>query len=172
MLHHPMEDVNYGPYRMDAFAHEAVAGILSRMIFDRARVFQVRMDQPADKKAFFYETPYSVRPIGQDDLARWKEAARAEEFRLPVLNPFVPDDFSLVASAPGKPHRLVDKPGLRVWQAASRFRHEPKAILLTRLQSAHFSSTPAQEAMQGILLELWNQNQAGLHYQEIGRAHV
>lgn len=165
MLRYPVEDVNYGPYRMDAFAREAVADILSRMTPDRARVFQVGTDQPADKKAFFYETPYSVRPIGQDDLARWKEASRAEEFRLPALNPFVPDDFSLVANDPGKPRKLVDKPGLRVWQAASRFRREPKAILLTRLQSAHFSSTPVQEAMQGILLELWNQNQAGLHYQ-------
>jgi protease-3 len=142
-----------------------VTEILARLIPEHARIFQIGSDQPADKKAFFYETAYSARPIEEADLERWAEAARTTTLQMPDLNPFIPDDFSLVTGVPVLPHKITDKPGLSVWQAASRFRQEPKAILLTRLQSPHFSSTVTQEAMQGILLELWNQKQAGLRYQ-------
>lgn len=165
MLRYPVADVNYGPYRLDAFPSEAVTEILSRLTPDHARIFQIGPDQPVDKKAFFYETAYSARPIEQADLLRWAEAARTEKLQMPDLNPFIPDDFSLVSGVPAEPRKIVDKPGLSVWQAASRFRQEPKAILMARLQSAHFSSTAGQAAMQGILLELWNQKQAGLRYQ-------
>lgn len=123
-------------------------------------------DQPADKESFFYQTPFSVRPITEADKARWVELGRGMELALPDLNPFVPDDFSLVTvGGQGLPRKVADERGLAVWHAQSELRREPRAILMTRLQSANIASTLEQKAMQGVLLELWDQKQAGLRYQ-------
>lgn len=166
MLRHPVEDVNYGPYRLDSHDVAAVRELLGMLTPANARIFHVGPDQPTDREAFFYQTPYSVRPVGVEDLARWTELATALKLDLPDLNPFVPDDFSLVSPDGGQgPRRLADRPGLSVWQGQSQFRREPRAILMARLQSAHIASTLEQTAMQGVLLGLWDQKQAGLRYQ-------
>ena len=166
MLRHPVEDVNYGPYRLDSFDRDAVNRVIAELKPENARIFNVGPDQPADREAFFYQTPYSIRPVGKDDISRWNSLAAGMSLRLPELNPFLPDDFSLVADkGDHRPQNLGRKPGLSLWHASSAFRQEPKAILMTRLQSAHFASTLEQQALQGLLLELWDQKQAGLRYQ-------
>ncbi|WP_028576280.1 pitrilysin [Desulfomicrobium escambiense] len=166
MLRHPVEDVNYGPYRLDSYDAAAVRELVGMLTPANARIFHVGPDQPTDREAFFYQTPYSVRPVAAADTARWAELGQGMKLALPDLNPFVPDDFSLVHRDGGKgPRKLADRPGLTVWQGQSQFRREPRAILMTRLQSAHIAGTLEQTAMQGVLLELWDQKQAGLRYQ-------
>jgi protease III len=166
MLRHPVEDVNYGPYRLDFFDRGAVGAVLAALHPDNARIFQVGPDQPVDREAFFYQTPFSVRPVTGEDTARWAALATGMDLRLPDLNPFLPDDFSLVpVTGEPVPRKLADEPGMSVWHSHSAIRQEPRAILMTRLQSAHFASTLEQTALQGVLLELWSQKQAGLRYQ-------
>lgn len=166
MLRHPVEDVNYGPYRLDSYDAAAVRELVGMLTPANVRIFHVGPDQPTDREAFFYQTPYSVRPVTAADTARWTVSGQGVKLALPDLNPFVPDDFSLVLRDGGKgPHKLADRPGLSVWHGQSQFRREPRAILMARLQSAHIASTLEQTAMQGVLLELWDQKQAGLRYQ-------
>lgn len=166
MLRHPVQDVNYGPYRLNFFDRAAVGRVLAGLTPDNARVFHVGPEQPTDREAFFYQTPYSVRSVSQDDRDRWAALAAGTGLRLPDLNPFVPDDFSLVDDHGGDaPSQIVDQGGMTVWHGQSAVLREPKAILLTRLQSARIAATLEQTAMQGVLLELWDQQQAGLRYQ-------
>lgn len=168
MLLHPVEDVNFGFYRLDSYDREAVNTVIQALRPENARIFQVGPDQPVDREAFFYQTPYSTRPVQADDIARWAELSAGMDLRLPDLNPFLPDNFSLVApKGDARPRELEDRPGLSLWHAHSAFRQEPRAILMTRLQSARFASTVEQAAQQGVLLELWDQKQAGLRYQAI-----
>lgn len=164
MLRYPIQDVNYGDFRLDSFDQDAIKTMLDTLVPENARIFVVGPDQDTDQEAYFYQTPYNARAITATDTARWAELALSH-LRLPELNAFVPDDFSLVAGLSSKPRQILNQPGLSVWQAGSRFHHEPKAILMVRLQSAYFSSTLEQAAMQGVLLELWTQSQAGLKYQ-------
>ena len=166
MLRHPVEDVNFGPYRLDFFDRKAVADVLAALRPENARIFQVGPDQPVDREAFFYQTPYSVRPVTDADTTRWTALAAGMDLRLPDLNPFLPDNFSLVpVTGVPVPRKLADEPGMSLWHSHSAIRQEPRAILMTRLQSAHFASTLEQTALQGVLLELWSQKQAGLRYQ-------
>ncbi|PKN39513.1 MAG: pitrilysin, partial [Deltaproteobacteria bacterium HGW-Deltaproteobacteria-20] len=97
MLLHPVEDVNFGFYRLDSYDREAVNTVIEALRPENARIFQVGPDQPVDRKAFFYQTPYSTRPIDEGDVSRWAELSAGMDLRLPDLNPFLPDDFSLVA---------------------------------------------------------------------------
>lgn len=166
MLRYPVQDVNFGPYRLDYFDREAVNAVLAALRPENARIFQVGPDQPVDREAFFYQTPYSVRSVTDADTARWAGLSATKDLRLPDLNPFLPDDFSLVpATGETVPRKLASKPGVSLWHGQSTIRQEPKSILMTRLQSAHFASTLEQTALQGVLLELWSQKQAGLRYQ-------
>lgn len=166
MLRSPVSDVNFAPYRLDRFDQGAVDGILAALTPDKARIFHVGPDQPVDRTAFFYGTPYSMRTVNARDLEAWSRPDVAVGLEPPARNPFVSDDFSLVTQErPALPRNVARVPGLTVWHAPSRYRQEPKSILMARLQSAHLASTLQEVAMQGVLLELWGQEQAGLRYQ-------
>lgn len=166
MLRHPVEDVNFADYRLDAFDTEAVRAVLDALTPKNARIMHVGPDQPVDTEAFFYQTPYSVRPIEDADISHWSRRAASADVHMPDLNPFIPDDFSLAArDASGQPRALLRRSGLTVWHAQSVFRREPKAILMLRLQSTRIAATLEQTAFQGVLLESWDQKQAGLRYQ-------
>ncbi|MFW8281637.1 hypothetical protein ACOIDH_30025, partial [Klebsiella pneumoniae] len=68
--------------------------------------------------------------ISEQTFADWQQKSSAIDLRLPVLNPYIPDDFSLIKSDKAYPHPqlIVDEPTLRVIYAPSQyFASEPKA---------------------------------------------
>lgn len=164
MLQYPVEDVHFGPYRLDYFDQRTASRVLDLLTAERARIFHVGADQPVDQEAYFYQTSYSMRVLSQGDFTTW--AREDHQLYLPQLNPFVPDDFSVIANqGNAAPQKFVEYPGLTAWHGFSQFHEQPKAILMTRLQSAAFAATLEQAALQGLLLEFLSQTQAGLRYQ-------
>lgn len=170
MLRYPVQDVHFGPYRVDFFDAQAVQTALDQLTPEQARIFHIGPDQVTDKEAFFYQTPYAVRTQSQEERTCWQELGAGFSLRLPELNPFVPDSLDLVApdaKARLTPRMVLRQPGVHVWLGQSRYRQEPKAILVTRIQSPLLSSTKERQALQALVVELWQQRQAGLRYQAL-----
>lgn len=170
MLHYPVEDAHFGPFRIDFFDAQAVQNALALMTPDQARIFHVGPDQSTDKEAYFFRTPHAVRAISTDDRMRWHRLGADFDLRPPELNPFVPDSLNLAApdtQAMHKPRVILRQPGIHVWLGQSRYRQEPKAIVLTRVHSPHMAGTVEQAVLQALVVELWSQCQAGLRYQAL-----
>ncbi|MFH4293953.1 hypothetical protein WAJ58_22660, partial [Acinetobacter baumannii] len=79
---------------------------------------------------YFVDAPYQVDKISEQTFADWQQKSQAIQLQLPVLNPYIPDDFTLIKSDKAWPHPqlILDEPTLRVVYAPSQyFASEPKA---------------------------------------------
>ncbi len=91
-------------------------------------VYQPR--EPHNKTAYFVDAPYQVDKISEQTFADWQHKSQAIQLQLPALNPYIPDDFTLIKSDKAWPHPqlILDEPTLRVVYAPSQyFASEPKA---------------------------------------------
>ena len=95
-----------------------------------ARIWYISSKEPHNKTAYFVDAPYQVDKISAQTFADWQKKAADIALSLPELNPYIPDDFSLIKSEKkyDHPELIVDESNLRVVYAPSRyFASEPKA---------------------------------------------
>ncbi|UXY11848.1 pitrilysin [Kosakonia sp. ML.JS2a] len=123
---HTLDSVNIA----DQFDAKAVQARLDEMTPQNARIWYISPDEPHDKTAYFVEAPYQVDKITPQTFADWQQRASAIALKFPELNPYIPDDFSLIKpeKQSAHPELIVDEPTLRVVYMPSRyFASEPKA---------------------------------------------
>lgn len=95
-----------------------------------ARIWYISPQEPHNKTAYFVDAPYQVDKISEQTFKNWQQKAQGIALSLPELNPYIPDDFTLVKNDKNyvRPELIVDKADLRVVYAPSRyFASEPKA---------------------------------------------
>ena len=125
-VEHTLDVVNLA----DRFDEKAIQARLAMMTPQNARIWYISPNEPHNKTAYFVEAPYQVEKISDAQLARWQDDAAKTPLQLPALNPYIPDDFTLVnaGKVAEKPQLIVDEPQLRVVYTPSRyFASEPKA---------------------------------------------
>ncbi len=131
---HTLDAVNIA----DQYDPAAIKSRLDMMTPQNARVWYISPQEPHNKTAYFVEAPYQVDKITPQVFDTWQQKAAAIKLELPQLNPYIPDDFTLVK--PDKtyahPELLVKEPGLRVLYMPSHyFASEPKADVTMVLRS-------------------------------------
>ena len=125
-VEHTLDFVNIA----DQYDPAAIKARLDMMTPQNARIWYISPKEPHNKTAYFVEAPYQVDKITPQVFNDWQQKAAAIKLGLPQLNPYIPDDFTLVK--PEKtythPELLVKEPGLRVLYMPSHyFASEPKA---------------------------------------------
>lgn len=125
-VEHTLDAVNIA----DRFDAEAVKARLAMMTPQNARIWYISPQEPHNKTAYFVDAPYQVDKISDQTFADWQQRSNAIALKLPELNPYIPDDFTLQKLAKNytHPELIVDDPTLRVVYMPSRyFASEPKA---------------------------------------------
>lgn len=123
---HTLDSVNIA----DEYDGKAVQARLDEMTAQNARIWYISPDEPHDKTAYFVEAPYQVDKVTPQMFALWQQKASTITLQTPQLNPYIPDDFTLIKPDKAYPHPelIIDEPGLRVVYTPSRyFANEPKA---------------------------------------------
>ncbi|WP_391488148.1 pitrilysin [Leclercia tamurae] len=125
-VEHTLDAVNIA----DKYDADAVKARLAMMTPQNARVWYISPDEPHNKTAYFVNAEYQVDKISEQTFADWQKKSAAIALKLPEVNPYIPDDFTLIkpAKAYAKPQLIVDEAELRVVYTPSRyFASEPKA---------------------------------------------
>lgn len=125
-VEHTLDAVNIA----DRYDAKAIQARLDMMTPQNARIWYISPKEPHNKTAYFVDAPYEVEKISPATFAGWQKAASAIALKLPELNPYIPDDFTLIKpeKAYPRPELIVDEPTLRVVYTPSRyFASEPKA---------------------------------------------
>ncbi|EHV77398.1 protease 3 [Escherichia coli DEC7A] len=125
-VEHTLDAVNIA----DRYDAKAVKERLAMMTPQNARIWYISPKEPHNKTAYFVDAPYQVDKISEQTFADWQQKAANIALSLPELNPYIPDDFSLIKSEKkyDHPELIVDESNLRVVYAPSRyFSSEPKA---------------------------------------------
>ena len=131
---HTLDVVNIA----DRYDPQAIKARLAMMTPENARIWYISPDEPHNKTAYFVDAPYQVDKIPAATFKSWREQADKIALKLPQLNPYIPDDFTLVK--PEKtylhPELLINEPGLRVLYSPSRyFGLEPRADITMVLRN-------------------------------------
>ncbi len=125
-VEHTLDAVNIA----DKYDADAVKARLAMMTPQNARIWYISPDEPHNKTAYFVNAEYQVDKISEQTFADWQKKSAAIALKLPEVNSYIPDDFTLIkpAKAYPKPQLIVDESDLRVVYTPSRyFASEPKA---------------------------------------------
>lgn len=145
-VEHTLDAVNIA----DQYDPKALKDRLDMMTPQNARIWYISPDEPHNKTAYFVNAPYQVDKISAQTFANWQQKAAAIPLKLPELNPYIPDDFTLIN--PGKtfkhPELIVDEPALRVVYMPSRyFAQEPKADVSVVLRNPQAMDSARNQVM-------------------------
>ncbi|WP_058913732.1 pitrilysin [Entomohabitans teleogrylli] len=158
---HTLDAVNIA----DRYDPQAVEARLAMMTPQNARIWYISPKEPHNKVAYFVEAPYQVNKITPQTLETWQREGRAINLSLPQLNPYIPDDFTLIKpeKSLSHPELLVQEPGLRVLYMPSKaFASEPKADVTVVLRNPR-----AMDSARNQVLFALNDYMAGLALDEL-----
>lgn len=145
-VEHTLDAVNIA----DRYDAEAIKARLAMMTPQNARIWYISPKEPHDKKAYFVDAPYQVNKISQQTFADWQKKSNDIGLKLPELNPYIPDDFTLITPSKKYPHPelIVDEPTLRVVYTPSRyFASEPKADVSVILRNPQAMDSAKNQVM-------------------------
>ncbi|WP_159865412.1 MULTISPECIES: pitrilysin [unclassified Raoultella] len=145
-VEHTLDVVNIA----DSYDPQAIKDRLAMMTPQNARVWYISPQEPHNKTAYFVNAPYQVDKISPQTFADWQQKASVIDLKLPTLNPYIPDDFTLIKSDKAYPHPqlIVDEPTLRVVYAPSQyFASEPKADVSLVLRNPQAMDSARSQVM-------------------------
>lgn len=145
-VEHTLDAVNIA----DRYDAEAIKARLAMMTPQNARIWYISPNEPHNKMAYFVDAPYQVNKISQQTFADWQKKSNGIDLKLPELNPYIPDDFTLIKSSKKYPHPelIVDEPTLRVVYTPSRyFASEPKADVSVILRNPQAMDSAKNQVM-------------------------
>lgn len=165
LLRVPVADVLDAPYIADRYDPQAIQARLKGMTPQNARIWYISPDEPHNKVAYFVNAPYQVESITPEHFAQWQAASDKISLSLPVLNPYLPNDFTLIKPerAYQHPEEVVNQSGLRVFYMPSQFyANDPKASITLALRNKEAMSSAKNQVMYGL-----NDYLAGLALDEL-----
>ena len=145
-VEHTLDAVNIA----DQYDAGAVKARLAMMTPENARIWYISPNEPHNKTAYFVDAPYQVDKISAQTFADWQKKAGEIALKLPELNPYIPDDFSLIKTTKDYPHPelIIDEPTLRVVYTPSRyFASEPKADVSVVLRNPKAMNSAKNQVM-------------------------
>ncbi len=150
MLRVPVADTLVAPYIADDYDAQAIGARLEGMTPENARIWFISPKEPHNKTAYFVDAPYQVDKISAQRFKDWQVESDKIKLSLPVLNPYIPDDFSLIKAdkAYARPQKLMNQQGLRVFYMPSQYyADEPKANITLALRNKAAMSTAQNQVM-------------------------
>lgn len=145
-VEHTLDAVNIA----DQYDADAVKARLAMMTPQNARIWYISPNEPHNKTAYFVNADYQVDKISEQTFADWQKRAAGIALKLPEVNPYIPDDFTLIKPTKDypQPQLIVDEPDLRVVYTPSRyFASEPKANVSMVLRNPAAMNTAKNQVM-------------------------
>ncbi|MGX9743251.1 pitrilysin [Pseudocitrobacter corydidari] len=145
-VQHTLDAVNIA----DQFDAQAVKARLAMMTLQNARVWYISEKEPHNKTAYFVNAPYQVDKINAQTFSEWKQKAETISLKLPELNPYIPDDFTLIKPEKSytHPELVIDEPTLRlVYMPSHYFASEPKADVTLILRNPKAMDSARNQVM-------------------------
>ena len=145
-VEHTLDAVNIA----DRYDAQAIKDRMAMMTPQNARIWYISPKEPHNKTAYFVDAPYQVDKISAETFAKWQKAAGDITLNLPQLNPYIPDDFTLIKNEKSyaHPELIIDEPNLRLVYMPSRyFASEPKADITMILRNPQAMDSAKNQVM-------------------------
>jgi secreted Zn-dependent insulinase-like peptidase len=150
---YPPAEVIRGDYLMEAFQRDRIVELLALMTPERMVMTFLSPEVETDRISPWYQTPYRVRALPADQLARWAAPAMPGPTRLPDPNPFIAESLTLkpLEQPQTRPALLEQTAGLQLWHLQEPIFRLPRGNVMIDL---HLPAAGGS-ARQAVLGELW-----------------
>lgn len=136
---YPADDILSAPWLMERYAPDQYRAILAELTPDNVMAYLLA-PQPELKNpnlTQWYEAPWEIEPLDTKTLLAKASDPLVKKLRLPLPNPFVPENLAMVPGKTMSQPELLSNSGMAIWFARDTRFNTPKA-------SVHFSlRTPA-----------------------------
>ncbi|PLW70444.1 insulinase family protein [Pseudohalioglobus lutimaris] len=142
-------DVLQGPYIMDDYQAEMLAGLMESIVPGNAVVILEDADVSTDRRSRHYDTPYSVQSPTAEQLAIWQNPVAEDAFSLPAPNQFIAEDVSLVKLEKdyvAAPVRVLEEGRKTIWFAQDDEFRLPRGVTYINFRSPLVGENARQSA--------------------------
>ncbi|WP_299014941.1 insulinase family protein [uncultured Photobacterium sp.] len=157
LFHYDPDDIIYGDYMMAGYDEALIHELLDYLKPDNMRLVLVAQGLEYDQTAQWYHTPYSVAPLSDKQLARWRQVDEEPELQLPEKNPYICeqlDPHPLTEEAEQPPQLIQDLPGFRLWHKQEDKFRVPKGVVYVAIDSPHAVDTPRNIVKTRLCVEM------------------
>ncbi|UJF18726.1 insulinase family protein [Vibrio sp. SS-MA-C1-2] len=174
--HYHPNDIIYGDYMMETFEPELIQQLLSQITVDNMQITLISPDTIPTKEAKWYQTPYSVTALTEEQKQRWRAPQAIAALSLAKPNPFISQNLQPLAveeTASDMPILLENSEGFRLWHQQDQQFKLPKGTIYIAIDSPHAISTERNIVktklciallLDGINESAYQAEVAGLHY--------
>jgi insulysin len=149
MHYYSADDVLRGPYVMNQYSEQMLAGLLAALVPEHAQITLTDKSVETDQVSEYYRVPYSVTKVGAEQLLAWQSAEAAEAFALPQANEFIAEDVALVkisADNPENPALVLEQARQKVWFKQDEEFRVPKGATYINFRSPAVGQSAQQTA--------------------------
>lgn len=168
MITMPVNHVLDSDYVADKYNPTAIKQRLSELTAKNARIWFISPNEPSNKKAYFVDAPYQVDKISEKQFTEWADLESKMTFKLPKLNPYIPDNLSLIKTdkAYKHPEMVYQEGNIRVLYMPSQyFADEPKASITLDLRYNDQDKTAKSQVVGSLLQYISSLKMDELQYQ-------
>ncbi|MEW6995623.1 insulinase family protein [Colwelliaceae bacterium MEBiC 14330] len=185
MQHYPEEDYIFGDYVMEGMSQQNIKKLLDYLHVDNMRITHVSQHNTFSQKSFWYQVPYHVSNIAEQQLDAWRNVSSTDKphcqgLHLPAANPYIvrtpvvyPSEKKHLDSVDAVPEKIVDKNGFLAWFKQDHTFKVPKGYLYIAIDSPFVVANTANIAMTRLFVDLYSDTVieenyqaelAGIHY--------
>jgi protease III len=166
MLLYPVQNILNSDFIATNFDKTAIASRLKSLTANNARIWVISPNQTTNKTAYFVDAPYKIDNITSEQKANWLALGKNFTFSLPELNPYIPDNFSIVKQnrAQAQPAGF-SKRGNHLHFVSQYFKTEPKAAIVVSLRNNQAFSDAKAEVAFNLLDYIASRNLEQLRFQ-------
>ncbi len=134
---YPAADLIREPFQYDKYDADLIQHFLSSMQPEGMLLSVMSQGLETDRKDPWYDTDYSITPLSDAQITRWKNTVADAALMLPVPNELIAEDLSVkpVIDKQAIPHRILNREGLAVWHQQDDSFKLPKADFYFTLRS-------------------------------------
>lgn len=187
MQYYPEEDYIFGDYVMSGMSKKNIERLLEFLRVNNMRLTHISQQNSFSKNSFWYQVPYHVTPLSEQQLLDWhnialNDKAHIKGLYLPAPNPYIVEDPAIYNSkeqlkdtmeAPRLPEKIIEKNGLIAWYKQDNTFKVPKGYLYIGIDSPFVVASVANIAMTRLFVDLYTDTVieenyeaelAGIHY--------
>ena len=157
---YPADDILSAPWLMERYAPDQYRAILAKLTPDNviAYLLEPQPELSNPKLTQWYETPWQMEPLDSETLLAKAPDSLAKTLRLPLPNPFVPENLDMVpGKTMDKPELLSDN-GMAIWFARDTRFSTPKASVFFSLRTPAARVSARSHVLMRLLVDSINTN--------------
>lgn len=157
LQHYPVSDIIYGDYRMELPPEALYQQLLSWFRPENMRLMLIAPDVPVLLEAKWYNTPYSVTRLSDEQLQQLQNTGPIADINLPCSNPYLTEQLDLLTKNQHMdvPECYFNSTHLSVWYKADTDYGTPKGHIFLQLSLPHSIASASQLAASRLWLELF-----------------